>query len=40
MHVQEINGAVALKVEPGDLSFLWRRITWFIALFIEAERSG
>ena len=38
MHLQEINGAVVLKMEPGDFRFLWRRITGL--LFVEAERKG
>ena len=37
MQVQEINGAVALKMEPSDLGSLWRRITRFIASLVEAE---
>jgi hypothetical protein len=37
MQVQEINGAVALKMEPSDLGSLWRRITRFTASFVEAQ---
>ena len=37
MRVFEINGAIALRLEPGDLGALWRRITGFLASNIKAE---
>jgi uncharacterized protein YjiS (DUF1127 family) len=38
MRVLEINGAVALNMEPGDLSSLWRRLAAFMGKWIEARR--
>jgi hypothetical protein len=38
MRVLEINGAVALNMEPGELGSVWRRLAAFMAARIEATR--
>jgi uncharacterized protein YjiS (DUF1127 family) len=38
MRVLEINGAVALNLEPGDVGSLWKRLAAFMAARIAATR--